>query len=89
VERAYASTRSLRNRKRLSAVDIPILVLATSTDELIDHATIERAVHLLPHAQMKLFGKECAHEIFREVDAVRDEALRASFAFLDEVAPRR
>jgi len=89
VERTYASTRLLRNRKRLSAVDIPVLVLATSADELIDHATIERAVHLLPNAQMKLFGKECAHEIFREVDAVRDEALRASFAFLDETAPRK
>ncbi len=87
VERAYSSTRLLRNRQQLAAVDCPILVLATSTDELVDHATIERAVHILPNAEMKLFGKECAHEIFRETDEVRDEALRATFNFLDRVAP--
>lgn len=87
VERAYASTRLLRNRHNLSAVDSAILFLATSSDELVDHATIERAVHILPHAEMKLFGDECAHEIYREVDAVRNEALRASFTFLDRVAP--
>ncbi|MEP3226974.1 MAG: alpha/beta hydrolase [Parasphingorhabdus sp.] len=88
VERAYSSTRGLRNRKHLEVVDIPILFLATAVDELVDHATIERAVHLLPHAEMKLFGKECAHEVYREIDAVRNEALRASFDFLDKVAPQ-
>ena len=87
VERAYASTRSLRNRHNLCAVETPILFLATSADELVDHPTIERAVHLIPRAEMKLFGEECAHEIFREVDAVRNEALSASFRFLDKVAP--
>lgn len=87
VERAYASARQLRNKNKLKATDIPILVLATSADELVDHATIERAVHILPRAEMKLFGEECAHEIYRECDAVRNEALRAGFAFLDIVAP--
>lgn len=87
VERAYSSTRHLRNRKHLEGMDIPILFLATSVDELVDHATIERAVHLLPHAEMKLFGKECAHEIYREADLVRNAALQASFEFLDRVAP--
>ncbi len=87
VERAYASTRLLRNRKKLRQMNIPILILATSTDELVDHKTIERAVHLLPKAELKLFGEECAHEIFREVDAVRNEALDTCLAFLDRVAP--
>lgn len=89
VERAYSSTRQLRNRKHLEAADTPVLVLATSTDELVDHATIERAVHLLPQAEMKLFGKECAHEVYREADPVRDEALQVSFEFLDRVAPSK
>ena len=88
VERAYASTRLLRNRQRLMKMDIPILVLATSTDELVDNPTIERAVHLMPDAEMKLFGPESAHEIFREVDDVRARALDACFAFLDRVAPK-
>ena len=89
VERAYASTRSLRNRQELMRMVVPVLVLATATDELGDHATIERAVHLLPKAEMKLFGPESAHEIFREVDDVRDAALQSCFAFLDRVAPKR
>ncbi len=89
VERAYASTRKLRNRKKLMEMKIPILVLATSTDQLVDHATIERAVQLMPRAEMKLFGPESAHEIFREVDAIRDEALSACFTFLDRVAPKK
>lgn len=89
VERAYSSTRSLRNRKRLMQMDIPVLVLATSTDELVDHPTIERAVHLMPKAEMKLFGAESAHEIFREVNQVRDDALDSCFSFLDRVAPKK
>lgn len=87
VERAYASARQLRNRKNLEQVDVPILFLATETDRLVDHATIMRAVHLIPTARLHLFGDECAHEIYRECDAVRNQALDASFAFLDKVAP--
>jgi len=88
VERAYSSTRQLRNRRRLMQLDIPVLVLATSTDELVDHPTIERAVHLMPAAEMKLYGAESAHEIFREVDDVRNDALASCFSFLDRVAPK-
>jgi len=89
VERAYASTRKLRNRGRLTRMAVPLLILATATDELVDHATIERAAHLMPRAEMKLFGPESAHEIFREVDDVRDAALDACFSFLDRVAPKK
>ncbi|MEO9601392.1 alpha/beta hydrolase [Parasphingorhabdus sp.] len=88
VERTYASTKLLRNRKRLTQMGTPILVLATSSDELVDHPTIKRAVHLIPKAEMKLFGPEAAHEILREADAVRDDALHACFAFLDRVVPK-
>lgn len=87
VERAYSSARMLRDRQRLEAVDAPVFVLATAIDELVDNATIERAVHLMPHAEIKIFGPECAHEIYREVDHVRNAALQASFEFLDRVAP--
>src|SRR5690606_15303292 len=87
VERAYASARRLRDKQRLEAVDTPVFGLATAIDELVDNATIERAVQLRPHAEMKLFGPECAHEIYREVDDVRNGALQASFEFLDRVAP--
>ncbi|VWX58816.1 alpha/beta fold hydrolase [Sphingorhabdus sp. 109] len=88
VERAYSSTRQLRHRNRLMQMDLPVLVLATSTDELVDHPTIERAVHLIPRAELKLYGAEAAHEIFREVDQVRNDALASCFSFLDRVTPK-
>lgn len=88
VERAYASSHRLRNRVKLQAMKIPALFLATSADELVDHSMIERAVHILPNAEMTLFGEESAHEILREVDDVRNIALASCFEFLDRVAPK-
>jgi lysophospholipase len=35
------------------------------------------------------FGDEAAHEVLREVDAVRDVAMAAIEEFLDRVAPER
>lgn len=89
VERAYASARTLQKHPiKLHKVKTPLLFLATSADELVDNAVIEFAHQLLPNSELKLFGEECGHEIYREEDKVRDEALRASFAFLDKVAPK-
>ena len=89
VERAYASARKLLGRPLdFCKVKTPVLLLATSADELVDNAAIEYAHQLLPNSRLKLFGEECAHEIYREEDAVRNEALRTSLAFLDEVAPQ-
>jgi len=90
VERAYSSARKLQAHPvKLHKVETPILFLATSADELVDNAVIEFAHQLLPNSELKLFGEECAHEIFREVDEVRDEALNASYDFLDRVVSKR
>ena len=89
VERAYASARKLHNPIHLRKIKSPILFFATSVDELVDNAAIEIAHQLVPRSELKLFGPEWPHEIFREVDAVRNEALRTSFTFLDKVAPPR
>lgn len=88
VERAYSSARKIRNPFHLRKVMSPVLFLVTSVDELVDNATIEMVHQLLPKSELKMFGEECAHEIFREVDEVRDAALDTSFEFLDRVAPK-
>lgn len=83
VERAYASMRALFAPGVLEAVDTPVLILATSNDELVAFEAIERAAERLPRAELVAFGKEAHHEILREVDPVRDRAMEAVAEFLD------
>ena len=89
VEQAYRSARDLRDRSALEAVDTPVLILAAERDELVDHRTIERAHHLLPSSEMTLFGEDCAHEIYREIDALREEAIAITLEFLNRVTDER
>ena len=89
IERALASIRLLETPGFLEAVDVPVLVLATSVDRLVSWPAIRRAVARLPKAEIVVFGQECRHEILREVDQVRDRAMNAIREFLDRVAPAR
>ena len=45
------------------------------------------AARRMVRAELLRFGSEAAHEILREVDPVRDKALRRIDDFLDRVAP--
>jgi lysophospholipase len=89
VERAYASWRGLEEAGALEAVETPTLILSTKVDKLVSHETNARAAQRLPNARLVEFGPEARHEILREVDAVRDRAMDAIAAFLDDVAPPR
>jgi len=89
VERAYASMRSLLAPGKLEAVDIPVLVIATDADRLVDFSATRRAVERLPHGKMIRFGKEARHEILREIDPVRNRALTGIDEFLDRIAGKR
>lgn len=89
VERAFASARALARPGVLEQVTIPVLILATAKDRLVDPGAIARAVRRLPDCELLLFGPEARHEILREADSVRDRALRAIDGFLDRVAPQR
>lgn len=86
VERAYASIRALKAPGVLEAVRVPVLILASDTDKLVDYAAIARAAMRLDNCQLVRFGKEAAHEILREDDLVRGRALAAADAFLDRIA---
>jgi lysophospholipase len=88
VERAYASVRILESPGALERVDVPVLIVSTSNDRLVSHATNVRAAQRLPNARLVEFGAEAHHEILREVDPVRNRMMKAIADFLDEVASR-
>jgi lysophospholipase len=87
VERAYASWRQLEAPGVMEAVDVPVLIMSTSSDKLVNHPANLRAARRLPKGELVAFGPEAHHEILREVDAVRDRAMAAISEFLDRVAP--
>lgn len=88
VERSLASIRTLERPGLLEGVEIPVFIVATTADRLVDYRAIQRAARRLPHAGLLTFGPESCHEILREVDEVRDKALAAIDDFLDRTAPK-
>ncbi len=84
VERAYASMRGLARGGVLEAIRIPVLIVATRADRLVDPGAIRRAVERLPNCELVLFGEEARHEILREGDPVRGRALDAIDQFLEK-----
>jgi lysophospholipase len=88
VERAYASWLRLEAAGALEAVDVPVLVVSTSSDKLVSHPANLRAAARLPKGELLALGAEAHHEVLREVDAVRSRIKTAITGFLDRVAPR-
>ncbi len=88
VERAIASIRMLNAPGLLEGVQTPILLLATTSDQLVSTPRVIADAKRLPHAETLIFGKEAAHELLREADPVRDQCLARIDQFLDAHAPR-
>lgn len=88
IERSYAAMAQTARRAALSAVDTPVLIVATRTDGLVSWRAIRKVAARLPRARLVAWGKEARHEILREVDPVREAALAEIDTFLDTVAPR-
>lgn len=87
VADAFAETRALQNDAAVPSMRVPLLALIAQADGLVDPQAAMRVLRRLPDAQILAFGREAAHELLREADAVRDRALAAIDAFLDEKAP--
>lgn len=87
VERAYASWRLLEMPDALEGVAVPVLIVSTSADKLVSHPANLAAAKRLPKGEIMVLGDEAAHEVLREVDAVRDPIMARIAAFLDRVAP--
>jgi lysophospholipase len=82
---AFRSAERAFTAEQLGAVETPILLLATDRDRLVSPAAIRRVASLLPHAQLHAYP-DAGHEILREADPVRRDALARIDAFFDEHA---
>lgn len=87
VERAAESIARLSRPGQLEAVHTPVLLLAAQYDGLVSCKAIEQAAARLPHGSLRIWGREARHELFREVDAVRNDVLSVVDVFLDRNAP--
>ncbi len=82
---AYRSAASAFTPGKLAAVETPILILGAEKDRLVSAAAIRRAARLLPHATLKMYP-DAAHEILREADRDRLDALATIDSFFAEHA---
>lgn len=85
VRQALDSTQALGDAA-VARIAVPVLILATRADQLVSTPAIRRIAAHIPNARLHVYGREAAHEILRETDGVRLDALRRIDAFLDEVA---
>jgi lysophospholipase len=83
-----AAFRSMRNLTpdMLRRVHTPILILGAAHDRLVSPTAIHHAARLLPNAELHIYPR-AAHEILRESDPVRLDALARIDGFLDRNAP--
>ncbi|HEV2080032.1 MAG TPA: alpha/beta hydrolase [Allosphingosinicella sp.] len=85
LDAAYRSMESV-TPARMRAIRTPILLLGAARDRLVSPTAIRLAAKLLPDVELVMF-QEAAHELLRESDPVRLEALARIDAFLDARAP--
>ena len=64
-----------------------MLLLVASADKLVAPRAAIRLAARLPRATVHIDGAQAAHELLREIDVVRNDALGRITAFLDSVCP--
>ncbi len=87
IESAIASIRYLKKPGLLEGVTIPVLFVATREDALVDYSAIARAADRIENARLVAFGSQARHEILREADSVREQALAQIDEFLADLVP--
>lgn len=87
VEQAYRSFLSLARPGRLEGIATPLLSLSASADALVSAAAIRRDMARIRGAVLHEYGPEAAHELLREADPVRADALTRITTFLDQRVP--
>jgi lysophospholipase len=86
---ANASCKMLASVGVPESIATPMVVIGTDGDKLVNPKAIREIAARLPRAELKMFGKDVAHEILRELDGPRGDALNAIDVFLNRVAPAR
>jgi len=87
VAAAIKSMQLIEEKGALETIETPVFLFGTTNDKLVAWKAIERAAARLPYSELLKFGDEAHHEIFREVDAVRERAMDGIADFLDRKAP--
>lgn len=87
VERAYESIIRLNAPGAWEKVKVPMLLIGTSADQLVDNKATVAAAARIPGAELLSFGREARHEVLREVDPIRDRILATIDDFLARKAP--
>ena len=82
VAEAFRATAALRDDPALRRIEVPVLMLVALADRLVDARVAGRVAAQLPQGEMVAFGRGCAHEILREAEPMRGNALAAIDAFL-------
>jgi lysophospholipase len=82
---AFRSVAQLTPAK-LEAIDLPVLLLGTDRDRLVSPAAIRWAARLIPKAELIMYPT-AGHELLRETDPVRVDALARIDGFLDARLP--
>lgn len=84
---AYRSIALMERSGLVEQIETPVLILASRGDRLVSTPAIVRTAARLRHHELHVYGPHVAHEILREVDDVRDDALARIDAFLTRHAP--
>lgn len=82
---AYRSAAAAFTPGKLRQMALPVLLLGTERDRLVSPAAIRRTAALLHQAELHMYP-DSGHEILREADPVRLDALARIDAFLDKHA---
>jgi lysophospholipase len=84
VLEALRSTRALAHGEAITRIATPLLILAAERDRLVSTRAIRHVAARMAGARLHVYGPQAAHEILRESDPVRLDALARIDAFLDE-----
>ena len=84
LDAAYRSIDRL-TLEEMERVELPILILGTERDRLVSPNAIRRAAEALPKAELHMYST-AAHELLRESDPVRLDALARIDSFFDRYA---
>lgn len=86
---AYQSIELLGSTGFAESIETPVLLLASRADRLVSFSAIERMAARLPNRRTHYYESDVAHEILREVDDVRNDALASIDAFFEAYAPKQ
>jgi len=83
LQAAYQSIALLSSTGFAESIETPVLLLASKADRLVSFSAIERMAARLPNVWTHYYESAVAHEILREVDDVRDDALACIDRFFE------